>query len=140
MRVTLLEDVASLGSKGLSVEVPDGYAVNFLFPQFLAVKAEEPKAEEQLKAPSADELAEQKLAAEADGLELVVPLKIVKGKVKKAVTATEVRAALKSQDVVVPKSVIKMKPLSEPGTYDVALEFPSGFEAKVLVTLETEAV
>jgi ribosomal protein L9 len=140
MRVTLLEDVASIGPKGLSVEVPDGYAVNFLFPQFLAVKSEEPKLDEQKsREPSAEELADQQLAAEVDGLDLVIPLKIVKGKVKKGITATEVRAALKAQEVIVPKSVIKMKTLNEPGTYEVNLEFPSGFEAKVTVTLESES-
>lgn len=138
MRVTLLEDVPSLGPKGLAVEVPDGYAVNFLFPQFLAVKSEEKQDEALAKEPTKEELEEQRLAAEVDGLEVVIPLKIVKGKVKKAITATEVRAALKTLDIIVPKSVIKTKPLTEPGTYDVALEFDSGFEAKVSVTLEAE--
>lgn len=140
MRVTLLEDVASLGPKGLAVEVPDGYAVNFLFPQFLAVKSEEPKADDiAAKEPTKDELAEQQLAGEADGLEVVIPLKVVKGKVKKPVTATEIRAALKELDIVVPKSVIKTKTFSEPGTYEAALEFPSGFEAKISVTVEIES-
>ena len=39
MKLILLEDVKSLGFKGEVVDVSEGYARNFLFPQHLAVEA-----------------------------------------------------------------------------------------------------
>ncbi len=137
MFVTLLETVASLGPKGLTIEVPDGYAKNFLFPQFLAVQTSESNAEAPAKMPSKAEQEEQSLASAADGLELTISVPVKDGKLKKPVTATEIRAALKEQDVAVPKNVIKTDPLTEPGTFEVDLEFPSGFDAKVRVNIES---
>ena len=39
MKVILLKDVVSLGKEGEVVEVSDGHARNFLFPQILAISA-----------------------------------------------------------------------------------------------------
>ncbi len=140
MRVSLLEDVKSLGPQGSIVEVPDGYAIQFLFPQHMAVKVDAATVAKQEIAPkemSKEAKEEQSLAGEIDGLEVVVPAKVDNGKLKKPVTATEVRAALKDMGYKVPKNVIKMEPLHEVGTKEVTLEFPSGFDA--VITLSVEA-
>ncbi|MBE6631642.1 MAG: 50S ribosomal protein L9 [Ruminococcaceae bacterium] len=39
MKVILIQDVKSKGKKGQLINVPDGYARNFLFPQKLAIEA-----------------------------------------------------------------------------------------------------
>ena len=48
MQVILLEDVKSLGKKGDTVKVSDGYAKNMLLPKKLAVEATQ-KAKNELK-------------------------------------------------------------------------------------------
>lgn len=140
MRVSLLEDIKSLGSQGSIVEVPDGYAIQFLFPQHLAVKVDAAAVAQQEtthKEMSKEAKEEQSLAGEIDALEVVVQAKTENGKLKKPVTATEVRAALKEMGYKVPKNVIKMEPLTELGSKEVTLEFPSGFDA--VITLSVEA-
>jgi large subunit ribosomal protein L9 len=137
MLVTLLENVASLGAEGQTVEVPEGYATHFLFPQHLAVEEKKKQTEElKPKAPSKAELEEEKIAAEIDGQEVVVQVKGVKGKPKTAVTATEVRKGLKDLGYAIEKSAIKMDPIAAFGSVDVPVEFSSGFEAQIKVTLE----
>lgn len=138
MLVTLLENVKALGAEGQSVEVPEGYAVNFLFPQHLAVKEEKKAGEETVekKKPSAAESAEEKLAAEIDGLEIMIPVKAVKGKPKMPITSTEIRAGLKELGYSIEKKFIKTEPLKNFDSVEVPVEFPSGFEALLRVTIE----
>jgi large subunit ribosomal protein L9 len=138
MLVTLLENVKALGSEGQSVEVPEGYALNFLFPQHLAVKEEKTKDElaPQPRKLSKAEQEEEKLAAEIDGIEVVVPVKAVKGKLKSPVTATEIRAGLKELGYSVEKKMIKTDLLNAFGSVEVPVEFPSGFESLIRVTIE----
>jgi len=119
------------------VEVPEGYATNFLFPQHVAViEAVKPREELAMKAPSKEELAEEKLAAEIDGQEIVIPIKSEKGKPKTPVTVTEVRKGLKDLGYSVEKSAIKSEPITAFGSVDVPVEFSSGFEAQLKVTVE----
>lgn len=137
MLVTLLENVASLGAEGQTVEVPEGYATHFLFPQHMAVvQMKKPEEEAKPKAPSKAEREEEKLAADIDGQEVVVEVKAVKGKPKTAVTATEIRKGLKDLGYSVEKSAIKTEPITSFGSVDVPVEFSSGFEAQIKVTLE----
>lgn len=137
MRVTLLEDVKALGHEGQVVEVPDGYATNFLFPQHVAViEVAKPKEELTFKAPTKDELAEEKLAAEIDGQEVVIQIAGVKGKPKDPITTTEIRKGLKDLGYSVEKKAIKTEPIDSFGSVDVPVEFSSGFEAQIKVTVE----
>ncbi len=137
MLVTLLENVASLGSEGQAVEVPEGYATHFLFPQHLAVEGGEKEPKEiKNQEPTKVELEEEKLAAEIDGVEVVIPAKSVKGKPETAVTATEIRKGLKELGYTVPKDAIKTLQLYNFTTVEVPVEFSSGFEAQIKVTVE----
>lgn len=145
MHVALLEDVNALGPKGARVDVPDGYAVNFLFPQHLAVKVEDgvltDKAEaEQLKSMKPQVInPEQELAGDLDGLEVIVPAQVKKGKMVAPITATEIRAVLKDMGYKVPKSVIKTDPITTLGAQDVPIQFDSGFDATISVVVEQAA-
>lgn len=137
MWITLTEDVSSIGPAGATVEVPEGYAVNFLFPQHLAFESVggAPK-EEKIEKTSRQEQEDESLAAELDGLEVIVAGKIKKGKYVKPISYKDVRAALKEMGHTVAFDVIKMVPITEPGTHEVVIEFPTGFEATITVIAE----
>ncbi len=102
MKVILLQDVKSVGKKGQTVNVSDGYAQNFLFPKKLAIEANKSNLNElQLKQKSEERKKEQELAdakALCEKLEKVVvkiPVKIGEGgKLFGSVTNKEIAAAL----------------------------------------------
>ena len=119
------------------MEVPEGYAVNFLFPQHMAFEsAGGPPKEEPVQKSSKEEREDEALAAELDGLEVIVAAKMKKGKFAKPVTYKDVRAGLKELGHNVPFDVIKFAAVTEPGTYECRIEFPTGFEATVTVIAE----
>ena len=67
MEIILLHDVDKVGRRGQSVNVADGYARNFLFPQGLAVRANTAKKKElehQLRVLEARDERDRKTAAE----------------------------------------------------------------------------
>lgn len=147
MHVILLDDVSSLGAAGQIVEVPDGYAENFLFPQHLAAvskpetdeqKGQSGSLERRRNGASVHDDIEQELAADLDGLEVVVTAPVKGNKFKKPVTATELRSALKEMGYTVEKKYLTIDPILEPGEVEVTLNFPSGFEAKLKVIAEAE--
>lgn len=142
MLVSLLDDVRSLGPKGAIVDVPDGYAKSFLFPEHLAVLASKDvvardKALDDRPVESKTEREDRELAGEIDGLEVVVPVKIEKGKVITDVTSAIIRQGLKDLGFKVPFESIKLRQkIDDIGSFDVPVVFPSGFEAMVSVVTE----
>lgn len=119
------------------MEVPEGYAVNFLFPQHLAFEhAGGAPQEEPVQKTTKEEREDEVLAAELDGLEVIIAGKVKKGKFAKPVTYKDVRAGLKELGHNVPFDVITMAPVTEPGTYECLIEFPTGFEATITVLAE----
>ena len=143
MHVSLLEDIKALGPKGATVDVPEGYALNFLFPQHLAVKVAnsvitDKDEAKRLKSMKPEPISpEQDLAGEIDGMEVAVQAQLKKGKMVAPVTATEIRAALKELGYKIPKSAIKVGPITALGSQDVPINFDSGFEATIRVVVES---
>lgn len=142
MLVSLLNDVRSLGPKGAIVDVPDGYAQSFLFPEHLAVLATKDtvardKALEDRPKETKDEREDRELAGELDGLEVVIPVAEKKGKLAEDVTSAVIRQALKDLGLKVPFDAIRLKePLREFGSYEVGIVFGTGFEATITVIIE----
>ncbi len=120
------------------MEVPEGYAVNFLFPQHLAFESPNgaPKAEEPVKKTSKEEREDEQLAGELDGVEVVVAGKIKQGKFAQPITHKDVRGELKEMGYKVAFDAIKMAPITEPGNHEVIIDFPTGFEATITVIAE----
>ena len=105
MKVILLQDVKGKGKKDELLNVPDGYARNFLLPQKLAIIADA-KAQNELKnkeAANAFRIEEERRAARAVAEKLAtVTVKIrvqsgADGRFYGSVTAKEVAEALQKQ-------------------------------------------
>lgn len=61
MKVILLQDVKSIGKKGETKEVKDGYALNFLIPKRLAVKMTETSVKVLEQQNEAERIRQEKL-------------------------------------------------------------------------------
>lgn len=145
MKVILLEDVKDLGKEGDVVEVSDGHARNFLFPQNMAVVATDAalqKRKEKEKAMSKKEHKEVSmtgdLAAQLDGYELILEEKMNdSGVLYAAVTKEMIAKALKKAKLKVDVSGIALEaPVKEPGEYEVGISLPHGFEAQIRLIIE----
>jgi len=118
MKVILLKDINKLGKKNSVVNVKDGYALNFLIPQKMAVPASKEKIK-QLEANQQKTISKQK-AAERELKKLMSNLsgqKIIikkpasdKGKLFASLTLDEILSAIKNAlGVELDKSQIKLK-------------------------------
>lgn len=141
MLVSLLADVRSLGPKGAIVDVPEGYARTFLFPEHLAASATPEaiavdKALDNRPKESKEEREERELAAEIDGLEVVIPVKAEKNIPEAPITKEDVKRGLKELGFKVPLEYISMKPVQEFGTFEFPVSFPSGFESQLSLIIE----
>lgn len=144
MQVILLKDHHPLGRKGDVVNVSDGHAFNFLFPQHLAVEATPRALEEAVAAKEAGKRRTQRVsdkardaAAKLDGFELILAEKTNDaGHLYAAVNTKEVAKALKKEGYDVKAAQIKMKPMKETGEADVLVTFPGGFEAQIKIIIE----
>lgn len=143
MKVILLEDVKNHGLKGEVVNVSEGYARNFLFPQHLAVEAtdktlNERKQQENREATKArkEEKKSKELAKKIDGQEVVIQAKSEGGSLFAAVTEKHVAKALKEEGFVVDKKYIQFDGVKEAGEYEASVELPGGFEATITVIIE----
>jgi large subunit ribosomal protein L9 len=145
MKVILLVDVKDLGKQGEVIEVSDGHARNFLFPQNLAVAATADSLKKQSDKEAALSRKEHRemsllgdLAASLEGFELILQEKVSDGGVLYAAVNTKMIAdALKKEGVKIdPAWIVLEHPFKEPGEYTVSLSLPHGFEAEIKVIIE----
>ncbi|MBI2475380.1 50S ribosomal protein L9 [Candidatus Uhrbacteria bacterium] len=146
MKVILLTDVKTVGKEGAVIEVLDGHARNFLFPQNLAIAA----TAEALKKMKEREEAKKKeankelsfygeLAQQLDGYELIFEQKVnERGTFYGAVTDQQIASALKKEGFKqIDKSMIKIDhPIKEPGEVMVKVVLLHGFEAEIKLIVE----
>ena len=145
MKVILLQNVKNVGKKDQTVEVSDGYAVNFLFPRRLAVQVTKKSVEvlenqqEEARENEAKAKAEaQELAKRLEGITLEFKVKTGKeGKIFGAISLKQVADELEKQHKI---SVDKRKfidkgPLDVLGFWDLRVELHKGVIGKVKVHL-----
>ena len=143
MKVILLCDVKGQGKKDQIVEVSDGYARNFLFPQKKAVPADA-KATNELKNKeearqfkiNEDRKAAQALAAKINDVEIEIVMGHGQdGRLYGSVTAKDIAEELaKRLGIDVDKRKIQMKDnIKAYGKYTVELKILSDISAKFVV-------
>lgn len=145
MKVILMADVKTLGRRGGVVEVSDGYARNFLFPQNLAIQATEASIRRMKEQEAAAERQTKRgmkeagnLAEKLEGYELVLEEKVSEGgKLYAAVTGKAIAKALRKAKFEVEEDMIELsQPIKEVGEREVIVSLPHGFEATVRVRVE----
>lgn len=131
MKVLLVNDVKSLGKKGDVVEVKNGYGLNFLLPEGLAVLATPAaiKGKEQLMKKFA---AEESAQAEADlkskealtDKNITLAVQATDGKLFGSVNKKEIREAVAGLGVnITDENIALDKPIKEVGEHSVVLTF-----------------
>ena len=126
MKIILLKDVKGKGKKDQIVDVSDGYARNFLFPQKLAMpvnKANKKQIEALLKARAVREAKElenaQALKAALEGMSIAFAVKTGEGgKMFGSVTAQNLIARIAENGIEMPKKSVSLAhPVKELGKH-----------------------
>ena len=145
MKVLLLADVKGQGKKDQIVEVSDGYARNFLFPEKLAVVADakvmsETKSKEEAKQ---FRLKEEKAAAKALADKLgTLTVRITAssggdGRLYGSITSKDIAEKLREQyNIEIDKrKLVLSENIKSYGTYDVEVKVYPEISAKLKVTV-----
>ncbi len=143
MKVVLLKDIKGKGKKDDVINVPDGYARNFLFPQKLAVEASaqalsEVKSKNEAKEHHAQELLDNlnALAKKLNGKIVEISAKGGKeGKLFGSVTSKDVATAIKEQlgDDVDKRKISLESDIKAFGTYSADIKLHQGISAKISI-------
>jgi large subunit ribosomal protein L9 len=131
MKIYLLKDIPSLGTKGEIKDVANGYAINYLFPQKIAQRADaniikkiSQEKEQQIITDKKTKKQALELAAKIKKVILEIPLKFSeKGKESySSVNSKRIIKELESRDIHLLENQIELKKsLKEEGLYDVPL-------------------
>ena len=136
MKVILLKDVKKLGKKDAIVNVSDGYASNYLFPNHLAVpvtdKSKEILNKQQEDARIAEENAKkqaQELAKKLENLEVLFSVKTGKeGKMFGSISLKQIEEEMVKQNGIEidKRKFIDKGPLDSIGIYRLRIELHKG--------------
>jgi large subunit ribosomal protein L9 len=147
MKVVLLTDVKGQGKKDQIIEVSDGYARNFLFPQKKAIPADaqatnnlKGKAESAKFHIEEERAAARALAERLGQSEVVIHAECGKdGRLYGAVTSKDISAALKSQfNILVDKRKILLDaPIKAHGTFSITVKLYEDISGTCRVTVKS---
>lgn len=147
MKVILTRDVKGVGRAYETVDMADGYALNFLIPKKLAVVATPAAVKEALlrqkqvgdRAALDTALLAQNIASLAEA-KITLKMKAnEKGHLYDAVNTADIVAAAKAQaHIDLPEEALKLeKPIKELGTFDIPVSIGEVF-GKFSLTIEAE--
>ena len=148
MKVILLQDVRGKGKKGQMLEVPDGYARNFMLPRKLAIEAT-PDAVNTMKMN--DKATQERIAREkAEALEISKTIRgltvVVKakgggaGRLFGSITNQEIADALKAQSGINldKRKIVLADTIKSVGTYTATCKL--GYEITAPLTVKIEEI
>ena len=146
MKIYLLQNIPKLGRKGEIKNVADGYALNYLFPNKLAQKADKKiieKVSEQREKKLIEEKKQEetalKLVKDFKNLVLEIPLKFSK-KGKEAYDSVNIKRIieeLKNKGINLKENQIQLKnPLKKEGDYEVNLNLYPGINASLKIKIK----
>ncbi len=143
MKIVLLQDVKTLGKKGQTVEVSDGYGRNYILPKKLGVEANASNLNDlKLQKAHADKVAREQLAAAqalaAELSEKTLELSVksgVEGKVFGSVSSKEIATAAKAQLGLEldKKKIVLDEPIKTLGVHQVAVRLHKDVTATLKV-------
>ena len=146
MKVVLLKDVKNMGKRDEIVNVSDGYARNFLFPQKLAVEATPGAMKEITRKRAAQDAREAERLAEAKSRAEALKGKVIhlqvkcgeKGRLYGSVTSAEVAEALEKQHgIAVDKRKIELgDSIREVGVRDISVWLYAGVTTPMKLMVE----
>ncbi|MBQ3279087.1 MAG: 50S ribosomal protein L9 [Clostridia bacterium] len=146
MKVVLLKDVKNIGKRDEILNVSDGYARNFLFPQKLAAEATPGTLKEIERKRAAQDAREAERRAEAEAKAALLKNKVVnlevkcgeKGRLYGSVTTAEVAEALEKQHgIQVDKRKLDIgDPIREIGMRDITVWLYSGVTTPMKLSVE----
>ena len=148
MKVILLKDVKKLGKKDAIIDVSDGYASNYLFPNKLAVpvtsKSKEILNKQQEDARIAEENAKkaaQELAQKLESLEVLFKTKVGKeGKMFGSISLKQIEEEMLNQHGIQidKRKFIDKGPLDSLGIYRMKIELHKGVMGIIKVHIVEE--
>ncbi|MEG1846967.1 MAG: 50S ribosomal protein L9 [Lachnospiraceae bacterium] len=148
MKVILLENVKSLGKKGETVDINDGYARNYVLPKKLGLEANSKnlndlKLQKAKEEKMAKELLEeaQEFAATIESKEVMVRIKSGEGgKTFGSISSKEiVKAALEQHGLELDKKKLQLpEAIKSLGTYEVSVKLHPQVTASLKVKVEED--
>lgn len=148
MKVILLEDVKTLGKKGQTVEINDGYARNYVLPKKLGLEATSKNLNDlKLQKANEDKIAQeileqaQEFAKVIEKTSVVVKMKVGEGgKTFGTISSKEIAKAAKDQhDMEIDKKKIQMTDaIKSLGVYEVSIKLHQKVTATLRVKVEEE--
>lgn len=151
MQVILLQDIQGHGFQGDLVEVSDGYAQHFLFPQALAIEAtpavlvahekqERAREEKTKKKTDISPTVGRKRAEKLEGVECVYTASTQGDSLilAEAISVKEILSCIKKEAGIALKQedLLNYTPITEVGSYAITLNVGGGFEAEIQLTVE----
>lgn len=147
MKVVLLKDIKGVGRAHEIAETKDGYALNYLIPNKLAIPATpaarrnaELRYKQVVQRKELDaKLLSQNIAALAEARIVIRAKTNEKGHLYDAVGESKIAKAVKEQaHIDLPEDAIKLeKPIKEVGTFDIPVA-AAGASGKFSITVEVE--
>ncbi len=142
MKIILLADIKGVGKRNDCIAVADGYALNFILPKKLGIRAtpvEIARCETLVKREQANITRLQAVAIKLAHDPLAIKLKTgAHGEVFNSITKDDIRRALEIKGYTDAKEVAIAKPIRVAGEHPATVRFGHGIEATLTIVVAVD--